>query len=244
MRIVDMKNAFQIFGPFEVEGAKVAEKEYLETFWGERDEECPQLSEANGLYLFSLRNGSNYEPNYVGITKTRAFRNEVFNSANVVKILYNFVPERGTLCLHLIAKPKDTNVGFYRSHKKSLLWTEMFILLLCRRKNPEILNIVGRAFLENCGIEGITYPAKGQHKAIKTFRNALAIESFGMVAGNGRKKPADPTTIQPTADPTIEPTAHPSSPMHIAVQGQCELVHTGLEKPSAPPLASTNKSLV
>jgi hypothetical protein len=69
-------------GPFEVEGVKVADKEYQETFWGERDEECPQLSEANGLYVFSLRNGSNYEPNYVGITKTRTFRKEVFNSAN------------------------------------------------------------------------------------------------------------------------------------------------------------------
>jgi hypothetical protein len=163
-------------------------KEYQETFWGERDEECPQLSEANGLYVFSLRNGSNYEPNYVGITKTRTFRKEVFNSANVVKILHRLVPDRGTLCLHLLAKPKDTNIGFYRSHKKSLLWTEMFILLLCRRKNPEILNIVGRALLENCGIEGITYPAKGKREPIKTFRNALAIERFGMAAGNGRPR--------------------------------------------------------
>jgi hypothetical protein len=218
MGIMDMKNAFQIFGPFEVEGVKVADKEYQETFWGERDEECPQLSEANGLYVFSLRNGSNYEPNYVGITKTRAFRNEVFNSANVVKILASFVPEKGTLCLHLLAKPKDTNLGFYRSHEKSLLWLEMFILLLCRRKNPEILNIVGRAFLENCGIEGITYPTKRKHKAIKTFRNALAIEGFGIAVGNGRKKPsaqptiqltAGPTAIQPTAGPIIEPTAGP-----------------------------------
>ena len=59
----------------------------------------------------------------------------------------------------------------------------MFLLLLCRRKNPEILNIVGRALLENCGIEDITYPAKGKREAIKTFRNALAIESLGWRQG-------------------------------------------------------------
>ena len=79
MGIVVMgKNPFQIFGPFEVDGTKVADKEYQKPFWSERDEECPQLSDANGLYVFSLRNGSNYEPNYVGITK-RDFRKEVFN---------------------------------------------------------------------------------------------------------------------------------------------------------------------
>ena len=70
---MNMGNPFQIIGPFKVDGAKVADKEYQKTFWYERDEEYSQLSEANGLYVFSLRNGSNYEPNYVGMTK-REFR--------------------------------------------------------------------------------------------------------------------------------------------------------------------------
>jgi hypothetical protein len=85
----------------------------------------------------------------------------------------------------------------------------MFILLLCRRKNPEILNIVGCAFLENCGIEGITYPkkGKGKRKAIKTFRNALAIDSFGMAVG---KKPTAQPPVEPTAHPTAHPTAQPT----------------------------------
>ena len=69
-----MGKPFQIIGPFKVDGAKVADKVYQKTFWYERDEECPELSEANGLYLFSLRNGSNYEPNYVGMTKRECKR--------------------------------------------------------------------------------------------------------------------------------------------------------------------------
>jgi hypothetical protein len=202
-----------IFGPFAVAGAKVADKEYQKTFWTECDGEYPQLSEANGLYLFSLRNGSNYEPNYVGMTK-REFRKEVFNPPNVVKILNCFVPKRGELCVHLLAKPRDSKVGFSTITKKTLLWSEMFLLLLCRKKNPEILNIVGHTFLENCGMEGVT--TRGWGKSIKTFRNALGIDSFGMGAGTVRNKPiTQPTAkpiIQPTAaKPTAKPTANPTT---------------------------------
>jgi hypothetical protein len=168
---MNMGNPFQIIGPFKVDGAKVADKVYQKTFWYELDEEYPQLSEANGLYVFSLRNGSNYEPNYVGMTK-REFSKEVFNPPNVVKILNCFVPKRGELCVHLLAKPRDSKAGFSAISKKTLLWTEMFLLLLCRKKNPEILNIVGHTFLENCGMEGITSPSKGKSTSIKTFRNA------------------------------------------------------------------------
>jgi hypothetical protein len=164
---MNMGNPFQILGPFTFDGEKIADKEYQKTFWCELDEEHPQLSEANGLYLLSLRIGSNYDPNYVGMTK-REFRKEVFNPPNVVKILNDFVPKRGELCVHLLAKPRDSDVGFAAISKKTLLWTEMFLLMLCRKKNPEILNIVGHAFLENCAMEGITSPVKGKSNSIRT----------------------------------------------------------------------------
>ena len=185
---------------------KVADKEYQKIFWSERDEDCPKLSDANGVYLFSLRNGPNYQPNYVGITK-RDFRKEVFNSNNLVKILDRFVHEKGTLYLHLLAKPKDNNLGFLTVRLKTLLWTEMFLLLLCRKKNPEILNIAGHARLEDGAIEGITYPSKGKGNNVKTFRNSLGIDSFGMASGNGRKKLTTRVVTQlATHSPT--PIAH------------------------------------
>jgi hypothetical protein len=207
-------NPFQILGPFEVNGAKVADKEYQKAFWKECDEEFAELSEANGLYLFSLGIGSNFDPNYVGITK-RQFCKEVFNPSNVVKILNTFEPKRGKLYLHLLAKSKDEPyVGFYRASKRSLLWTEMFLLMLCRKKNPEILNIAGHTFLEDCAIEGVTYPSKGRGRTIKTFRNALGFDSFAAVAGKEPKKPsAQPIVHAPTAQATqAGPTAHPIPP--------------------------------
>lgn len=202
---------FQIFGPFQVNGAKLADKDYQRAFWGECDEEFAQLSGANGLYVLSLSIGSNYDPNYVGITKKREFCKEVFNPSNVVKIQNYFVPKRGKLCLHLLAKPKDSE-GFYHSSEKSLIWTEMFLLMLCRKKNPDILNIVGHTFLEDCAIEGVTSPSKGRGKTIKTFRNALGFDGFAA------EKKAKPIIIRPPANPIPPPTAQASQPSAQIVQ--------------------------
>jgi hypothetical protein len=212
------KNPYETFGPFEVNGAKVADRQYQKAFWTECDEEFAQISEANGLYLFSLSIGSNFDPQYVGITK-RQFCKEVFNPSNVVKILNTFVPKKGRLSLHLLAKSKDEpNVGFYRSSKRSLLWTEMFLLMLCRKKNPEILNIVGHSFLEDCAIEGVTYPSKGRGKTIKTFRNALGFDSFATVAGNEQKKPSAQPIIRPPIAPTAPPIPQPSPSHRLKVK--------------------------
>ena len=163
------------------------------------------MSEANGVYVFSLCNGSNFDPQYVGITKRQGFCKEVFNPSNVVKILNTFVPKRGRLCLHLLAKPKDPPyVGFYKSSKRSLLWTEMFLLMLCRKKNPEILNIVGHSFLEDCAIEGVTFPSKGGGKTIKSFRNALGFDSFVAVKWNKQKKSSEQPIVRPPEAPVAQ----------------------------------------
>jgi hypothetical protein len=202
------RNPFQVLGPFEIKGEKVKETDYQKAFWSEIDEEFTQLSEATGLYLFSLCNGSNFDPHYVGITK-RQFSKEVFNPSNVVKIIGTLVPKKGKVCLHLLAKPKDPPyVGFYKASKRSLLWTEMFLLMLCRRKNEEILNIAGHTFLEDCAIEGITYPGKG--KTIKTFRSACGFDSFAKV-----KPRAQPIVSLPSAPsaPTANPIPQPTAPV-------------------------------
>ena len=73
--IITMANHFQIYGPFEIEKLKIVDKKHQNAFWSdcEDDEMHYQLSLAKGLYLFSLRNASNYSPQYVGMTE-RDFR--------------------------------------------------------------------------------------------------------------------------------------------------------------------------
>jgi hypothetical protein len=202
-----MGNPFQIYGPFDISKPLVAGKEYQSTFWAECDEAHPRLSAARGVYVFSLRNGSNYSPQYVGMTK-RYFAKEVFNPNNLVKILDDFVKEKGTLCLHLLAKPNDANTGFYSASLKTLLWTEMFVLLLCRKKNPEIVNIMGKPFLDDAGIANITDAGKGKGANIQTFRNLLG---FGVAKGKQKQKTKQ--NNQPPVQPPVQPSPQFSSPL-------------------------------
>lgn len=174
-----MGNPFHIYGPFEVSKPKVTGKEYQKEFWAECDNSYPKLSQAQGLYVLSVRIGKNFRPQYVGMTK-KGFTKEVFSANILVKILGDFSKDRGELCLHLLAKPNDANTGFYAVTLKVLLWTEMFVLLLCRRKNPDIANIMGAPFLEDAGIESITETGNGRGSNIKTFRSALGLDKFGM----------------------------------------------------------------
>jgi hypothetical protein len=79
--------------------------------------------------------------------------------------------------------------------------------------SPEILNIAGHKFLEDCGLEGTTHPGKG--KTIKIFRNAaLGIDIFG---GNGRNnKPTAQSTTEATTEPTTQQTTQQTTTKQVS----------------------------
>ena len=175
-----MANHFQIYGPFEIEKLKIVDKKHQNAFWSdcEDDEMHYQLSLAKGIYLFSLRNASNYTPKYVGMTE-RDFRTEVFNDRNTVMIFKHLMEPKGVLCLHFLAKPKETQRGFsINISDKELYWIEDFIQQMCRIKNPDLLNIGKSKFLLKAAIESITdnSTSKGEH--VRTFRNALGFDDL------------------------------------------------------------------
>jgi len=69
---IAVDNPFKIYGPFEVVKQKVADRDHQKEFWNDceaKDDEHYGLSLAKGLYLFSLRNATNYSPQYVGMTE-------------------------------------------------------------------------------------------------------------------------------------------------------------------------------
>jgi hypothetical protein len=177
-----MDNNFKIYGPFAIENKqKVYDRECQKAFWSdcvEADEEHFQLSRAKGIYLFSLRNATNYNPQYVGMTE-RDFRTEVFNSRNMVLILSKFLAEKGVLCLHLLARPREAQRGFSKNISgKELYWTEDFIQQMCRIKNPYFYNIGKSKFLLKTAIEGITDNTISRGEHVQTIRNALGIDDF------------------------------------------------------------------
>jgi hypothetical protein len=173
-----VSDCFKIYGPFEIENKqRIVDREHQNSFWTECvDNEHFELSFAKGLYLFSLRNADNYNPQYVGMTE-RDFRREVFNDRNTVMIFKHFLEERGVLCLHLLAKPKPAQQGFTTNvSDKELFWIEDYIQQTCRIKNPYLLNIGKSKFLLRTAIEGITDSAHSRGDHVRTFRNALGID--------------------------------------------------------------------
>lgn len=177
---------FRIYGPFVIENKeKIHDLEYQKAFWRDcvdDDEDRYELSLAKGIYLFSLKNAENYNPQYVGMTGAN-FKQEVFNKKNIVMIDHNFKDGRfdwGKLSLHLLAKPKTAHRGFsINIDGDELYWIEDFIQQMCRIKNPQLYNIGKKNFLLKTAIEGITdgTVSKGiPPERIRTFRNVIGFD--------------------------------------------------------------------
>jgi hypothetical protein len=132
---------FKIYGPFAIENRnKVTDKTYQKVFWSdyvEAKDDHFELSQAKGVYLFSLRHDPNFTPWYVGMT-TRGFNKEVFAVRNMLMILDKLKEEHGILCLHLLARPKGIQRGFTKNVSgKELYWIEDFIQQTVSHEKPK-----------------------------------------------------------------------------------------------------------
>lgn len=171
-----MNNNFQVHGPFDCDKNTIDHKTQQKDFWKSVDDEVPFLSGAHGVYLLSLRNKSNYKPYHVGITQVQGFDREVFNYSNLTKILGTLAKTKGTLCVHLLARPKAVQKGFSVNVSKEVLrHLERLVLSYGRKKNPKMLNIAHTKFLDSVEIENVTANfTKGKaQKAVQSFRNAI-----------------------------------------------------------------------
>jgi len=113
--------AFKVYGPFEIENKqKIYDREYQKTFWSEcveDEQDNYQLSLAKGIYLFSLRNATNYCPQYVGMT-ARDFRTEVFNDRNLLRIIVTkLANERGVLLLTSPSEAKGNTKRIFEGRR-------------------------------------------------------------------------------------------------------------------------------
>jgi hypothetical protein len=169
-------SSFQVYGPFEFDKKKVQNKDYRKAKWDECDSKHAGLAQAKGLYLYSLKNKQNFVPQYVGITNKQGFEREVFRDGNLLKISNLLQGEKGSLQIHLIAKPKATHSGFSNQIKADTLrWLERLILFSCLTKNPDMLNKSHRVFLKSVEIERVTgEESRGKKpRSVKTFMSSL-----------------------------------------------------------------------
>jgi hypothetical protein len=175
-----MTKTFEAFGPYEIDRDKVFKTAWQKDGWEYVNRTAGgKLSDAIGIYVFSLRNGRNYKPIYVGITMKQKFSKEVFNQRNLRMISQLNSRNgwmKGTICLHLLGKRKERQVGFARPRRDWLEALEALMIFICRRKNPNLLNQKHTARLDGVGIGGITshVATKGKpSNAISTLRNVM-----------------------------------------------------------------------
>lgn len=175
-----MTNQFEAFGPYELDRKRVFEAAWQKEGWEYVNQIARgKLSDAIGLYVFSIRNGRNYKPIYVGVTTKQKFSKEVFNHRNLLmisKLDSRNARTKGTICLHLLAKRKEKQSGFAKPRRDWLQALEALMIFICRRKNPDLLNRQHTAWLDGVGIGGITsnVATKGKpSSAISTLRNVM-----------------------------------------------------------------------
>jgi hypothetical protein len=118
---------------------------------------------------------------------------------------------------HLLAKPNDANTGLYAVRLKVLLWAEMFVLQLCRKKNPDIANIMGMPFLDDVGIANITEAATSKGPNVRTFGNVVGMKKFG--TGKIKTRQPSKSKTPPTIQPTIQSNTPPVPQLQIRPNG-------------------------
>lgn len=168
---------FEVFGPYDIDRKEVFEAKWQKDGWAGVDEEVGQkLSEAAGVYVFSLRHGETYLPLYVGSTTQQGFRKEVFNKSNLVKIAHDWAHLNGAISLHLLTKRKKIQKGFSKSINADWINSlEVLLIFLCRRRNPNLANKKHTVWLDGIGIRGITTLAKNKGKPLNAVSTLKAV---------------------------------------------------------------------
>lgn len=171
-----MATPFHVYGPFEFRRTHLPERWFQNERWAEIEDEFPGLPAGQGVYLLSLKNGSNYQPFYVGMTKSQGFRREVFNKSNCLKVAHDLKNIKGRLCIHLLAKPNASRRSFKKSiPKKALNWLEVSMIFSCLGRKCELLNRQNVKFLQSVEIDQVTGPNRPgmPSKTVRTFKKAI-----------------------------------------------------------------------
>lgn len=162
---------YEVFGAFKVPRRKtgvgnrvlILDPNTLREFWAEIDEDEPDLSQAQGCYLFGIRASRGIRPWYVGQTR-RTFKDECFAPGKC--IIYQGVygeVARGTPILLLIARLTPRGDAFYtgRGRPKEFAFLEKMLIGLALRQNSNLSNKKDTRFLREIIVPGVVNNSPG-----------------------------------------------------------------------------------
>ena len=170
------------YGPFDVPRPIGSSREYWQSkFWKVVEESDAGLSQANGVYVFSIRHGPKSTPWYIGKTcSERGFKGEVFQPHKIAIYKACTKGRRGYPQIHLIAKVEETRENFCRYSDRS--WRqidqlETYLIGMCLTKNADLENDKKTSFHRSLEISGVIGPKYrgAQSKDARTLRRVLGL---------------------------------------------------------------------
>ncbi|MCB2087097.1 MAG: hypothetical protein H6919_11335 [Sphingomonadaceae bacterium] len=176
---------FVPYGPFDIREVVESENRFRKKDFWETVEARPDykgLSWANGLYIFSIKFGSNFKPWYVGKTCSRyGFSQEVFQPHKIRHYRKVCKKNRGSPHLHLIAKVEGQRGNFCRASGRSdkqIDAVESYLIGMALAHNPKLRNNKKTSFFKYLDIEGVIgpkYDGRPRDDA-RTLKNVLGIQ--------------------------------------------------------------------
>lgn len=173
---------FEPFGPFDLRPTLNSEdRNWKSIFWEEVEKYQSGLSKANGIYIFSLKNGSNYVPWYVGKTcSENGFSNEVFQNHKLQHYYSACEGRNGKQFLHLIARVEKNRGNFCNWSKQSEVQIENLethLIGMALARNAKLRNDKKTKFFRSLDIAGVIGPKyKGRPKKdAQTLKNLLGL---------------------------------------------------------------------
>jgi hypothetical protein len=173
---------FEPYGPFPLRPyVDQEEGRWKNDFWTMVDKAEPNLSEANGIYVFSLKYGSKFTPWYVGKTcSEKGFKGEVFQGHKMNHYYAVAGDRRGAPHLHLVAHVEEHRRNFcpYTGRgDRAIERVETYLIGMAIGANPDLRNDKKTKFFRTLDIEGVIGPKYDgrPREAARSLKNVLGL---------------------------------------------------------------------
>ena len=170
---------FAVFGGFEIYRKSNRLGVFDKEFWDKVRQKSQDLPEACGCYIFSLKNGSNIVPWYVGKTEKMSFSRECFQATKINYFNEVLIDRRGTPLLFLLPRQTALQKRFSFPTKRGyrdIDFLETMLIGLALEKNKNLMNIKKTTLLKQMVVPGIiNSPQARPTKPVADLRNTLGL---------------------------------------------------------------------
>ena len=170
---------FSIHGPYEIprDGNLITrDRHRRRQFWDTIDVQTAGLSEAIGCYIFSIRG----MPWYAGSAQRQDFKHECFSAHKITQYEAALHKGKGRAFLQLFARttPGDRFCKKTTRAYRDIDFLENSIIGMALRRNPQLQNIRGTAFLRDMHVPGLVNnrPGEARAHAVRELRDVLGID--------------------------------------------------------------------